>query len=501
MDSLSLIINNLKKEEIRNFKLLSKRYAQNEDFKVEILFDKIRKKEKEDLELVETLFPDDPDNMNAFYRLRNRLKTDLEKSLIHLHNGLDEKISVLNFITLSNIFSYKSQYDISTYYLKKAEKLAEKGEFYQLLHFIYNEFINLSNHFDGINPIDYIEKRKEVEAKSQVVTQANHAIAALSYNLRKTNFSKSPEGIAEMLNEILNKLQIAAEVYNTPNMKFKIHFCIRDILLQNKDFKELENYLIHTLGEFENENLFNKNTYRYKITLLTWIINTLSINKKWNDSIKYTEILLEELNKFNKLYYDKFIWTYYQSLVTNYISSDRLKEALELLQQIKELPAHKGVSFYDYAIYINLSLCYYFSGNLSAAIKTLSHLLTKETFPKFSVDFQLSISLLEIILHYENNNHDFVSYKINDVKRLYRNLLKRPEYYEEKSFLKIMNMLATRPAPFKDKKIINDIENFIAKTPSLQVGSGKHIDFGIWMRAKLKKESYYHTLLETLKSN
>ena len=67
-------------------------------------------------------FEQDKDVSNAYYRLKNRLKTEIEKSLLNLHHNLDEKIETINLVTLSSIFSYKGQYDMSLYYLKKLKR-------------------------------------------------------------------------------------------------------------------------------------------------------------------------------------------------------------------------------------------------------------------------------------------------------------------------------------------------------------------------------------------
>jgi hypothetical protein len=204
MDSINQIIKNLKKEEIRSFKLFTSRYLKNEETKIANLFDKIRLDEEniDEEKLVKEFFPGEPLNFNAFYRLKNRLKTELEKSLLNLHHDLDEKISLMNMVNLANIFSYKSQYSISVYYLRKAEKLALNNEFYDILDMIYSELINLSFLFDDLDPVEFIEKRKENAEKNKISIQANQAISVIRYRLKRTNFSKSEEDINDKLKSI-----------------------------------------------------------------------------------------------------------------------------------------------------------------------------------------------------------------------------------------------------------------------------------------------------------
>jgi len=504
MDSLIEIIKNLKKEEIRNFKIFAKRFHRQEDIKITTLFDLIRAGDYETDEkaMISKLFPQDKDVSNAYYRLKNRLKTELEKSLLNLHHNLDEKIETINLITLSSIFSYKAQYDLSIYYLKKAEKTAIQNEYYDLLDFIYSQIIELSYNFifDEINPLEYIEKRKENSGKNNVLMEANNAIAAVSYSLRKSNLSKASD-VGHALQGTLEELNIASEIYKIPYVKVKISHCIRGILFQNKDFVRLESYLIDTYNDFEEEKIFTKSTHLSKITQLTWIVNTLMVNKKWDESTKYTEKLYDELHKFNKLYYDNFIWTYYQSLITNYISSNRLDAAILLLNQIVELPAHKGMkSLYEYAIYGNLALCYYFKGNTSEAIKVLARLFLKDIYPKLSTENQFSISIIEIILHYENKNPDYVTYRIGEIRRQFRTLLKNETFQDEKTFLKLLLNICNKADALHDKPMLIQMEHFASSAPKVQIGSGKYIELGLWVRSKLDKRHYYDYLYEALQA-
>ena len=95
-------------------------------------------------------------------------------------------------------------------------------------------------------------------------------------------------------------------------------------------------------------------------------------------------------------------------------------------------------SFYEFNTHGNLSLCYYFKRDTSEAIKVLSRLFLKDVYPKFSTENQFSISIIEIILHYENANLDYVTYRIGEIRRQFKTLLKDPLHQEEKAFLKIL---------------------------------------------------------------
>ena len=477
-----------------------KRYERAEEAKVCALFDYIRSGIIEDEQIIKKLFPGPNPNMNAYYRLRNRLKTELEKSLLIAHHDLDNRISLMNVINLANIFTYKSQYAVSVFYLKKAEKAALDNEFYDLLELIYNELINLSHHFEEIDPLEYQEKRKLNAEKNEISIAADHAVAAMWYKLRGANYTKTAKEITSEIQRLLQELRIANEIYKLPRVKIRIHGFVRDLLLQGGNMKELESYLIKTYNEFEKDKIFTKSTHTSKINLLTWITNVLIIKRQWAKAEAYTKILLEELNKYNKLYYDRFIWTYYQTLTTTYMCSGKLTEAIELLKVITKLPGLKSGNTFEYATWGNLALCYYYKHDFSMAIRTLSHNLSKQMFKKLSPEFQFSISILELILHYERKNYDYAEHKILEIRRQFKSLLSRKDFEEEKDFLKIMNMLVSVADPFKDKKTLEKINNFITNASQLLVGSSKYIDTGLWLKSKLNKTEYYADYVASLKA-
>ncbi len=504
MDLLFQIVKNFKKEELRVLSMNLKKYGSDGVTKADGLFEYIRNTDKSaensyDDEALHLMFPEEP-NENAYYRLKNRLKTELEKQLLNMNHDLDDKITVMNMVNLSNIYSYKSQFEISVHYLQKAEKLAEKYEFQDILELIYNELIALSHNSNDINPMVYIEKQRANQEKKRLAMEIDFAIASVRFRMRKTNFSKKSEDVEVKLRQIIQDLEINNELLKSPKVRLRIHLTVRDLLLASQDFKRLESYLINSLKDFDKENFFVKANSASKINLITWIINTLLINRKYSEAETFAKELLNELNRFNKLYHDKFIWTYYQSMITIYMSSGSLDEAIALLVQIKDLPAHKGVSFYDYAIYVNLSLCYYYQNALSAAIKTLAHLFSKELYNKLSPDFQLSIGILEMILHFENKNFDYVEHRGNELKVKYRPLLKMPEYTDEKNFIRILTAASTRQFKFRDEQVEPLVKKFLEDASAFQVGSNKHIDYKLWLQAKAERKEYYSMLVKTLGS-
>lgn len=176
---LTTIINALNKEEIRSFKLYSGRINTGDgDNKTVKLFDLIKYEgvDEFDNSIVKQLFP--AGNINAYYRLKNRLLNDIEQSLLLIHRSKDDRFNIYKLIELANVFRYKSNYHLAFSYLQKAEKKAKQAEHLDLLSIIYDEINELSKDFYKIDPEVYINKKK----RKLCPTQWKAAVGIFDFN-------------------------------------------------------------------------------------------------------------------------------------------------------------------------------------------------------------------------------------------------------------------------------------------------------------------------------
>ena len=73
-------------------------------------------------------------------------------------------------------------------------------------------------------------------------------------------------------------------------------------LLQSRQYTLLEKFLIETYFDFENNGIFNRNLHNEKLSLLTYLTNCLYTNKKYDQSLRYAQILMDSMNEFDAFY-------------------------------------------------------------------------------------------------------------------------------------------------------------------------------------------------------
>ena len=198
MNLLQEVILSLNKEESRFFKLYAGRTNIKDERKDLQLFDFIKKSDTIDEDKIANKLYGK--NKNAFYRLKNRLLTDLNKSLLLQHLNHEEDLSILQNLLLSRLFRQKQKNKVAEVYLKKAEKKAEQIEAYELLNLIYNELIKLSHDMISIDVEDYIEKKKTNNERLRRIHEIDDVLAAVMFRIRSAqNFSGKNAAIIDLL--------------------------------------------------------------------------------------------------------------------------------------------------------------------------------------------------------------------------------------------------------------------------------------------------------------
>lgn len=484
MDIVSEIIESLNKEEVRFFKLYHSRMQTGERKDI-LLFDYIRKNgnEYDEQKIFQKLYDDG--NKNAFYRLRNRLMSDLNKCLLLQHYNEEETLAAINMLALSKFYGTKSQHKLAAYFLKKAESRSLALESFELLDLIYGEFIKLSHDLLHINPEEYIQKRRDNQEKIRQLRSIEDVIAVLSYRLKITqNFSKSDQPVLELLQKTVDDFLHDPEIRKSPKFRFRIYTAVSHILLQNRDYVTLESYLLNTYKEFSKLKLFNKNNHDTKLQMLTYLVNSLFKNDKLKISLQYTSELHAAMEEYGRILYDKYLFFYYNSLVINYSKLDKYK-AIEVLEDIRDNKVITATPFYEIFIYLNLGVLHFDLKKYRESIRFISQLYQLSSFQNADRSLQLKIAVMELMVRYELSDFEYLDYRISRIKKEYKDLLRADEFLKEKEFLSIISRLQLAGA---NQSGLRKIKEFIDNYKDTTNTDDEIINYGYWLGDKIKKK-------------
>jgi hypothetical protein len=489
MKELTTFIKSLTKEETRSFKIYSSRIDIGDDKKVVLLFDYIKdeKYEEDDDELIKIFFPNG--DKNPYYRLKNRLFEDIEKSQMLLHALSNDRVSALTYVNIANNLEKKNFPELAYFFLKKAERKALKGNYLDLLFVIYGSILQLSTSYSEIDPEYYNKLYIENNEKYKLTMEANATALIINHKLKKSNFT-SNELPEKVLNEVIADLNISNKVHQIGSVRLSNHECLRDVLLVQKKFVQLEEYLIRSLKEFEKEKLFNEDNFRSKLLLIVWIINTLNKNKKYTESSIYNEILYQEIVKFDKRYFNDFIFSYYQGLMIDHMVKWNLNKGVELLEELKNNKSFEINRHYSLFLHLNLISLYYLQENYNQAIKNLVPLLQKDVYKQQSIDIQMVIAIVEVLLQYEQDDEEYVINKVAYYERTFKDEFQQEQYQRQKLILGIVKYSITKDGGWKNKYVLGKVEEFLKLKPEFELGSNETIDYNLWIKSKMNNLKY-----------
>lgn len=125
MDHLQTLIAGMTKEELRYYKLFTSRTTHEHDRKdIKLLMNTGSKANHLTKIVYQKIYPEG--NKNAWYRIKHRLLSDINKSLTLLHYEENDFMIACHTLSLYHYYFTKNKINEAKYYLRKAEKLAQK---------------------------------------------------------------------------------------------------------------------------------------------------------------------------------------------------------------------------------------------------------------------------------------------------------------------------------------------------------------------------------------
>ncbi|MFK7972700.1 MAG: hypothetical protein AB8F95_20180 [Bacteroidia bacterium] len=442
MDTLSLLVQGMTKAEVRHFKLFARRGHDHNGRKDLLLYDWMRS--GEDSPVKETEWIEEhygANGKNAFYRLRNRLLEEVNKSLWLQHFEKDPQTLAYYYYSLARLHLNKERVEPALHALKRAEKMANAREMFELLDLIYSFYISLAPDHPFINPERYITLRKENRRKMEAISQFDDLLAMLTYRLRTAqNRGSKDQKLLDLLQETVDEYGNMAEFSKSPKFKIKVFDAVSKILLQELRYEALESYLTKTYLEFSETGVFTKHTHGLKVRMLAYLVNTFFCTQKHEDSLNWAEQLKEALEAFDRQHYESFAFFYYNALVLNYSVLDPQK-AIEVLLEMKKTPKLTMNAFNKVFVYSNLAANYYNLGLFSKALRNLIDLFLYDDYINADQGLKFRIEIFELITRFRMEAEDVLDKRLIQVKKDYSNLLKEPGFQKDLDFLNILDML------------------------------------------------------------
>jgi hypothetical protein len=358
--------------------------------------------------------------------------------MVWQHIWKDSQSKSFSLVLLSRVYRNKGELDLAFHYLQIAEKESKESELYEVLSIVYTEILNLSHELISIDVDLYLKrKRGNIKVLSNI-DEIDLLLAKLMYDIKtKQNYSSPNSLLSKLIKGKYNELSADSDVLTSPIFRIKLFKMYSRLLLQDGDYKKLEIYLVESYSVFIKDKFFNRYNHNEKLTLLTYIANCLYKNKKYTESLKYTENLFEAMNEYDGFLSDKYLFYYYNNLVLNYSVQDKNK-ALNILDKARRNEVIKKLPSYNTFIYLNTALIYYQLDKFVKASKNISRLIIQDDFLLLDKSFRLRLYIVDIIIKYELVKDGEVLKKIDLIFKKFKAILNKEIHLRELNFLNII---------------------------------------------------------------
>lgn len=486
MEVLNTIIGTMNKEEVRNFKLWLNSTNSSDARKDVLLFDYIRKSgERYEEEYIFRKLYGKTTDKNSFYRLKHRLQEDIGCNLALLHFDKGDSNNLYLNLSLFQIFVSRNKADLALYYLKRAEKRAARSENFEMLDIIYASFIRLSADMPEINPEKYIQLRKENAARLNQLRDADQVLAAVTYRLKLSqNYGKRDVGLLKLLDSTIREFANDESIKKSKSFQTRVFRAVSQVLIQKHNFEELERYMLGIYRRFVEEGWFDKANHETKLQMLVYTVNALFKNKKYNESLDYAETLGEELSAYNNLFYDKYLFFYYNALIINYAQID-INRGLKALDELEKEMRGKKSSYYEFFIYLNKANLLFFQRKTNEAIRNLVRLNTNDYYKKADKSFKLKIAVAECIMHCESGDPATTIKRVEQVRKDFKEQLEGEDFKREQFILNLIPGLCAVEDLHQDYKLQKQVLRFVKSAVKPSVEDAEILRYRSWLAPKV----------------
>lgn len=504
-NSLFELIKSLNKSEKRYFKVYSSRHTIGEENGYIKLFDYIEKMESYDEDVLFKDFKGQP-LLNKFSITKARLYTNVLKSLDSFYSNSSIDAQLFRQIHSADILFNKGLYGQAEKLLSSVEKQAEKYERLYLVMEIRNRRKmllenNLYTATDATQLDELYTEEKNILKEIERCNALWHVKSLLFHEINQKGKIRDEQTILQV-KAIADKLDEIDLQHASVNASYLFHHAKGAYYFAINDLECSFHHLKSNFALMEKHEMLKEDKPNYYFSLLTNLIHVSTKLKFYAEARSYLNILKslqtkEEASKTHDLEIKYFSSTFSLELFLLSEQHD-YKKVIELVPKIEEGYERFGGqinSIRKAYIDFKVAVAYLCSGEYSKSLNWINRILNESKIDQKQDIYCFSL-LLNLILHYELKNADYLPYAIHSVKRYFKS---RNQIYQfESLFLKLINQLTKSDNFFELEDKLKPFEKeliSLSKDPKEKVVF-EYFDFLAWVKCKLQRKAFSEVCIE-----
>jgi hypothetical protein len=217
--------------------------------------------------------------------------------------------------------------------------------------------------------------------------------------------------------------------------------------------------------------------------MLVYLVNSFSMIKNYKGSLGYADELGKEMERFNKLHYDKYALYYYNAQVINYSETDPAK-ALQALRELETSMAGKLSTYYEMFIHLNRGILNFKVGKYQDAIRSFVKYYTNDYYKQSDSLFKLRVAIVELMMHVESKDIESTTIRLEQVRRQFKEEWQNEEAYAEKKIYELLKLVAKWDGRWKNESVTNTIKSLLTDKAMRKHEGSQLVNYLQWIKTK-----------------
>ena len=437
-------------------------------------------------------------NKIALHALRKRLFQSLidftANTSLKEENSLN--IQLIKYIIAARNFLQKDQIAFGFQILDKAEITANEYQLFSILNEIYHTKIQYAHQHESLNLDTTIASFKENQLQLIQEDLLNIAYAKIRKSLNEYQQKKKIIDIKKLIENTLKE----QHNLDVRLLSFKSLYQLLQITTisssQKFDYYSIQNFAVETYKIVKNHISKEKQVY-YHIEILYLIANILFRNKKFNQSLKYLELMRFYMKQNKQKYLREFSSKHDLLLALNYNYTQNQEKAIQLLESTVRRKNINIIAELD--IYLSLIVFYFQNKSLTKAQKLISKFYHTDKWylEKAGLVWTIKKNLIDILLQIDLGNIDLVESRLKSFKRNYFQHLKKIGQENVITYLKLVEFYYKNPEKVSSKEFYDKVETSFNFIDNKKEDIFMMSFFG-WLKAKMTKQDVYLVTLQLI---
>jgi len=491
-DDLFDLIKIMSKSEKRYFKVIASQHTVKEKNKYVLLFDLVNKQKEYDEKAVKESITDKMLKKN-FAVEKNYLYNFLLKTLTSFHSQKSLNAKASNSLYTIRLLTSKALYHQSSKLIAKTIKFAEQSENFTLLL----ELLKLK--VDFLEEIAENEKIRETYERMFEVQNIQNNVMRYRYyhNLMYeilSNLGRKPlnEIIAEAKEILNNDLLKSVDKGLCDESKIRFYEVWGLYYYLEKDFKSAFKQSEQCVKIIEGAPFFKTEKQNNYISFLNNYIIFASAIREFEKANEKSTTLKGLLTKDSTNRTNINIFSSASLIETNYfISTSQFQKVYDVVDELEsglELFGDKMFLSRKYGLFFNVSVLYFINGDFNLALKWINRIIHFEE-PTTRTDVLGFAWLLNLIIHFELKNYDYLDYLMKSTQRYLNN--KNQLKATAKALVDLIKVQVKLSE--KDKRhqaYVNCLATLESDTCKQELSEGGYFEIQLWVKSKIEKRSY-----------